>query len=63
MMQSNTPATRLSSVPIGTKLKMVGDTMNRTFVLAELRGDGYYELHCNGRLSVTIVRKHDCVTA
>lgn len=32
---------------------MVGDTMNRTFVLAELRGDGYYELHCNGRLSVT----------
>lgn len=42
---------------------MVGDTMNRTFVLAELRGDGYYELHCNGRLSVTIVRKHDCVTA
>lgn len=53
MMRSNVPKTRLSSANIGDRVKLVGDSTDRTFTVEALREDGYYELFCNGRPNVT----------
>lgn len=55
-MQSNKPKIRLSSANLGDRVKMVGDTNNRTFTVQEFRDDGYVELYCNGRPNVTAAR-------
>lgn len=52
-MYVNIPKTRLSMANLGDKVKLVGDTNNRTFTVEQFREDGYVELHCNGRPNVT----------
>lgn len=53
MYSSGKPATRLCSLPIGTKLKLPGDPGNRTLVVKEVREDGLIELYCNDKPNIT----------
>lgn len=52
-MYASIPKMKLSMVNLGDKVKMVGDSNNRTFTVEQFREDGYVELYCNGRPSVT----------
>lgn len=52
-MHVNIPKTRLRMANLGDKVKLVGDTNNRTFTVEQFREDGYVELYCNGRPNVT----------
>jgi len=52
-MHVNVPKTRLSMASLSDKVKLVGDTNNRTFTVERFREDGYIDLYCNGRPNVT----------
>lgn len=52
-MYASIPKMKLSMVNLGDKVKMVGDSNNRTFTVEQFREDGYVELYCNGRPNVT----------
>lgn len=51
-MRNNVPKVRLQTAVIGDRVKLAGDSTNRTFTVEALREDGYYDLFCNGRPSV-----------
>lgn len=44
-MYASIPKMKLSMVNLGDKVKMVGDSNNRTFTVEQFREDGYVELY------------------